>query len=88
MGYKEPWNIALGYVVNCDCEDFSGSTTGGTTPGSSTDDWNTKIGNSIDFTYDVDGNVLTAIYNTLGVPQFTITYTYDGSGNVTSVVTT
>jgi hypothetical protein len=86
MAYKEPWNINLGYPVDCACETYGSSS--GTTVGVSTSNWNTAVGNSINYTYNGNGDVETAEYLTNGILQFTLTYTYDGNDNVIAITTT
>jgi hypothetical protein len=49
--------------------------------------WNTTPGNSIDYTYDVDDNVILAEYYTGATLVFTQTYTYVGN-NCTNITTT
>lgn len=80
MAVKEPWNIYEGYSVNCDCE----------TRGMGLNDianWGAIAGNSIDYEYD-SGNVISATYKKDGVTVFTLSYQYDGLGNVIKITTT
>lgn len=50
--------------------------------------WTTEVGNSIQYTYDVNNNVTTAEYYTGVVLVFTQTFTYDVNNNCTSITTT
>lgn len=75
MAVKEPWNINLGYPVNCACESADKSV-----------NWTNIAGNSIEYTY-VGNNVTVAQYYTGATLVFTQTFTYDVNNNVTSVVT-
>ena len=77
MAVKEPWNIYLGYPVDCACETADRSV-----------NWTNIAGNSVNYTYDVNNNVILAEYYTGATLVFTQTFTYDGNNNVTSVVTT
>jgi len=50
--------------------------------------WTTEVGNSIQYTYDVNNNVTTAEYYTGVTLVFTQTFTYDANNNCTSITTT
>lgn len=50
--------------------------------------WNVTIGNSIQYTYDVNNNVTVAEYYTGVTLVFTQTFTYDVNNNCTSITTT
>lgn len=77
MAVKEPWNINLGYPVDCACETADKSV-----------NWTNIAGNSIEYTYEpVTNNVLTAEYYTGATLVFTQTFTYDSNNNVIKVVT-
>ena len=76
MAVKEPWNINLGYPVDCACETADRSV-----------NWTNIAGNSVNYTYDVNNNVTLAEYYTGATLVFTQTFAYDVNNNVTSVVT-
>lgn len=50
--------------------------------------WNTQVGNSITYTYDVNNNVTTAEFYEGAVLMLTQTFTYDVNNNCTSITTT
>jgi hypothetical protein len=50
--------------------------------------WNTVVGNSIDYTYDVNNNVTIAEYFEGATLVFTQTFTYDANNNCTNITTT
>ena len=50
--------------------------------------WNVTIGNSIQYTYDVNNNVTVAEYYKDVTLVFTQTFTYDVNNNCTSITTT
>jgi hypothetical protein len=87
MAVKEPWNINLGYPVDCACETADRSV-----------NWTNITGNSVNYTYYTGvaagnpsgdtNNVETAEYFTGATLVFTQTFIYNANNNVTSVVTT
>jgi hypothetical protein len=50
--------------------------------------WNTQVGNSITYTYDVNNNVTTAEFYEGAVLMLTQTFTYDVNNNCISIITT
>jgi len=50
--------------------------------------WTSIIGNSVDYTYDVNNNVTTAEYYEGATLVFTQTFTYDVNNNCTNITTT